>query len=55
MSSIQVVPDSGLQLLIVVGAAFLIFGVRPDLGMMLLMLGVGAWLVYNLFNIGRQF
>jgi hypothetical protein len=53
VSSIQ--PDSGLQLLIIVGSVFLILGTRPDLGMLLLMLGVGMWLVYNLVNIPRQF
>ena len=55
MSIAQFAPDSGLQLLILVGAAFIMAGVRPDLGTQLLMLGVAAWVVYNIFNIGRQF
>lgn len=55
MAVTQIMPQSGLQLLIVVGAAFLMAGIRPDLGMFLLFLGVGMWAVYNLFNIGRQF
>lgn len=53
VTSIQ--PNSGVQLLIIVGAAFLLVGVQPQLGMNLLMLGVGAWLIYNIINLGRQF
>lgn len=48
-------PQSGIQLLIVIGAVFLIIGTRPDLGLLLLFLGVGAWFLYNLANIPRQF
>lgn len=55
MSTTTIQPDSGVQLLMILGAAFLILGVRPDLGMMLLGLGVVGWIIYNLFNIGRQF
>lgn len=55
MSIANVMPDSGIQLLIVVGAAFLMAGVHSSLGMNLLLLGVGAWAVYNVINIGRQF
>ena len=55
MSSVNVIPQSGIQLLSAVGAVFLIIGTRPDLGMFLLTLGVGVWLVYNLLNISRQF
>lgn len=55
MSIANVKPKSGVQLLIIVGAVFLFAGVRPDLGMNLLLLGVGAWLIYNILNLGRQF
>jgi hypothetical protein len=55
MSIANLVPDSGIQLLIVVGAMFLMAGVRPDLGENLLILGVVAWALYNVINIGRQF
>jgi hypothetical protein len=48
-------PDSGLQLLIVLGAGFLAAGIRPDVGMLMLMLGIGAWVFYNIVNAGRQF
>lgn len=50
----SIVPDSGIQLLMLIGAAFIITATRPDLGMTLLMLGVGAWLFYNLLSISRQ-
>lgn len=53
VGSIQ--PQSGTQLLILVGAVFLILDIYTGLGEILLALGVGAWLIYNLFNIGRQF
>lgn len=55
MSIANIMPQSGVQLLIVVGAAFLMAGVQPELGMNLLFLGVGAWVIYNVFNIRRQF
>lgn len=55
MSVANIKPDSGLQLLIIIGAAFLAMGIHPNIGMMLLALGVGAWIIYNLANIGRQF
>lgn len=48
-------PDSGIQLLIIIGAMFIFASVRPDLGMMLLVLGVGAWALYNVANLTRQF
>lgn len=47
-------PDSGIQLLMILGAVFILAS-RPDLGMMLLSLGIGGWLVYNALNIPRQF
>lgn len=34
---------------------FIFASVRPDLGMMLLVLGVGAWALYNVANLTRQF
>lgn len=55
MAITQIVPQSGVQLLMIIGAAFLMAGVQPNLGMMLLMLGVVTWAIYNLFNFGRQF
>lgn len=55
MSVTNFKPDSGLQLLIVLGAGFLAAGIRPDVGMLMLMLGIGAWLFYNIVNAGRQF
>lgn len=55
MSLAQIAPKSGVQLLMILGAAFLMAGVRPSLGMNLLLLGVGTWVIYNIFNIGRQF
>jgi hypothetical protein len=48
-------PDSGIQLLIIIGAMFVFASVRPDLGMLLLTLGVGAWALYNVANLSRQF
>lgn len=54
MSFTKIMPQSGVQLIIVVGAAFLMAGVHPSLGMGLLSLGVGAWGVYNLLNLKRQ-
>lgn len=48
-------PDSGIQLLIIIGAMFIFTSVRPELGMMLLVLGVGAWALYNVANLTRQF
>lgn len=48
-------PDSGIQLLIIIGAMFIFVNVRPALGMMLLVLGVGAWALYNVANLTRQF
>jgi hypothetical protein len=48
-------PDSGIQLLIILGAMFVFTSVRPDLGMTLLTLGVGAWALYNIANLTRQF
>lgn len=48
-------PDSGIQLLIIIGAMFVFTSVRPELGMMLLTLGVGAWALYNVANLSRQF
>lgn len=55
MSSVVVTPDSGIQLMIMVGAAFVLIGIRPDLGIGMLMLGVFFWLVYNVINVTRQF
>lgn len=55
MSTTTIKPDSGLQLLIMIGAGFIAMGIRPDIGMMLLVLGVSAWIIYNIPNIGRQF
>lgn len=54
MSIANVMPQSGIQLLMILGVV-LILGTRRDLGMTLLMLGVGGWLIYNLANIPRQF
>lgn len=53
MATIQ--PNSGIQLLIIIGAMFIFTSIRPDLGMMLLVLGVGAWALYNVANLSRQF
>ncbi|WMT10357.1 hypothetical protein NP511_22595 (plasmid) [Natrinema thermotolerans] len=53
MTSIK--PQSGIQLIIIIGAGFLFVGTMPNLGMMLLTLGVGFWVLYNIINIGRQF
>lgn len=55
MSTTTIKPQSGIQLVIIIGAAFLMMGTMPDLGLFLLMLGVGFWAVYNFINIGRQF
>jgi hypothetical protein len=55
MSVTSFKPESGLQLLIVLGAGFLAADIRPDVGMLMLMLGIGAWLFYNIMNAGRQF
>lgn len=55
LSNVTVIPKSGVQLIIIVGAAFLMAGVHPQLGMNLLLLGVGVWAIYNLLNFGRQF
>lgn len=55
MAAAQIIPQSGVQLLMIIGAGFLMAGVQPDLGMMLLMLGVGTWGLYNVINLGRQF
>lgn len=55
MSISNLQPQSGAQLLIIIGAAFLFVGIHSQVGLNLLILGVGAWLVYNLLNIGRQF
>lgn len=55
MSVANIKPQSGVQLLIIIGAAFLMVNVQPQLGMFLLLLGVGAWIIYNILNIGRQF
>jgi len=55
MSISNLQPQSGVQLLIIIGAAFLFAGIHSQIGRNLLILGVGAWLVYNLLNIGRQF
>lgn len=55
MSLTQMKPQSGIQLLIIVGAAFLMSGVQTSLGMKLLILGVGMWAIYNIINLGRQF
>jgi hypothetical protein len=55
MSIANVKPDSGLQLLILLGAGFLAAGIQPNIGMLMLGLGIGAWLIYNIANIGRQF
>ena len=54
MSISNLQPQSGVQLLIIIGAAFLFAGIHSQVGLNLLILGVGAWLVYNLLNIGRQ-
>jgi hypothetical protein len=48
-------PDSGIQLLIILGAMFLFANVRTDLGMFLLVIGVAAWAMYNIANLNRQF
>jgi hypothetical protein len=48
-------PDSGIQLLIILGAMFLFAGIKSSLGMLLLTLGVGAWALYNVANLSRQF
>jgi len=53
MASIK--PDSGIQLLIILGAMFVFTSVRPQLGMTLLTLGVVAWALYNIANLTRQF
>jgi hypothetical protein len=53
--STAVVPQSGVQLLMIIGAAFVMGNVNPSLGYQLLGLGVGAWVIYNLLNLGRQF
>lgn len=50
----KIMPKSGIQLLMIIGAVF-IMGAQPDLGFVLLTLGVGMWLFYNLVNIPRQF
>ena len=55
MSVANLSPDSGLQLLIILGAGFLAAGIHPNIGMMMLGLGIGAWLFYNIMNAGRQF
>ncbi len=55
MSLANVQPQSGVQLLIVVGAAFVLVGVQPEVGLNLLFLGVGAWIIYNVINLSRQF
>ena len=55
MSISNIQPNSGVQLLIIIGAAFLFAGVHPEIGMNLLIIGVGAWGIYNILNIGRQF
>jgi hypothetical protein len=46
-------PDSGIQLIIILGAMFV--PIRPDLGMTLLTLGIGTWALYNIVNLSRQF
>lgn len=55
MATTQIIPQSGVQLVMIIGAAFLMAGVHPELGMNLLMLGVVVWGIYNLLNLGRQF
>jgi len=55
MSISNLQPQSGVQLLIIIGAVFLFAGVHPDVGLNLLIIGVGAWGIYNLLNLGRQF
>lgn len=47
-------PDSGIQLLIILGAMFVFTSIRPELGMLLLTLGVGAWMLYNIVNLAQQ-
>lgn len=53
VSSIK--PQSGVQLIIILGAAFLLAGVHPTIGMNMLILGIAVWLIYNFFNFRRQF
>lgn len=55
MGITQIMPQSGLQLLIIVGATFLLAGVYTGLGEFMLFLGISAWVIYNLLNFGRQF
>lgn len=55
MSVANIIPQSGVQLIIVIGAAFLMAGVRPSLGMNLLALGIIVWGIYNVINLARQF
>lgn len=55
MSIANIIPQSGVQLIIVVGAAFIMAGIRPELGQTLLFLGIAVWMIYNLFNFRRQF
>lgn len=51
---VPIVPKSGIQVLIIVGAALMITATAPDLGVGLLLLGVAAWFIYNLLNLPRQ-
>lgn len=51
---VPLVPQSGIQVIIIVGAALMITATAPDIGVGLLALGVVAWLIYNLLNLPRQ-
>ena len=54
MSMATIQPQSGVQLIILIGAVFILAAIQP-LGTYLLVLGVGMWLIYNILNLGRQF
>jgi len=45
---------SGIQLLMVLGVVLMVTATAPDLGVKMLILAIGMWFIYNLFNLGRQ-
>lgn len=47
-------PQSGIQLVMILGVVLMVTTTAPELGVKMLILAIGMWLVYNLFNIGRQ-
>lgn len=46
-------PDSGIQLILLVGAAFVLLSVNPSFGYTMIFIALAAWGIYNVLNIAR--